>query len=189
MSAGVRGSGRRSGQRAESLVRLPLRNAQRQACWLPRFKKKAGALASFRLRNKHPKGGQPAIRVGENNRPRSITLPGIGQIGVHDDTRRLRRVLANGRAKVLFATASHCAGRWWVSLNVEATDLHPAHQHPVRCPNDDVGGWVGVDRGLSAFLVAARADGAGVARVTPCQRHEPTTPEKGGAETVIRHAL
>jgi putative transposase len=136
----------------------------------PRFKKKTGALASFRLRNKHPKGGQPAIRVGENNRPRSITLPGIGQIRVHDDTRRLRRMLAKGRAKILFATTSYCAGRWWVSLNVEATDLHPARQHPVRYPNDDVGGWVGVDRGLSAFLVAARADGAELARVHDAPR-------------------
>jgi putative transposase len=47
----------------------------------PRFKKKTGALASFRLRNKHPMGRQEAIRVGDHNRPRSITLPGIGQIG------------------------------------------------------------------------------------------------------------
>jgi hypothetical protein len=29
--------------------------------------------------------------VGDCNRPRSITLPGIGQIGVHDDTRRLQQ--------------------------------------------------------------------------------------------------
>jgi putative transposase len=75
----------------------------------PRFKKKTGALASFRLRNKHPMGRQEAIRVGDHNRPRSITLPGIGQIGVHDDTRRLRRMLIKGRAKILFATVSHRA--------------------------------------------------------------------------------
>ena len=40
----------------------------------------------------------------------------------------------------------------------------PARQHPSR-DRDDASGWVGVDRGLSAFLVAARADGAEVARV------------------------
>ncbi len=131
----------------------------------PRFKKKTGVAPSFRLRNKHPKGRPPAIRVGENNRPRSITLPGIGQVGVHDDTRRLRRMLAKDRAKILFATITHHAGRWWLSLNVEAADLHPAHIHPVRDPADD-GGWVGVDRGLSAFMVAARADGTEVARIT-----------------------
>ena len=32
--------------------------------------------------------------------------------------------------------------------------LHPAHQHPAPRPGDD-GGWIGVDRGLSVFLVAA----------------------------------
>jgi putative transposase len=105
----------------------------------PRFKKKTGVARSFRLRNKHPKGRPPAIRVGENNRPRSITLPGIGQVGVHDDTRRLRRMLSKDRAKILFATITHHAGRWWLSLNVEAADLHPAHIHPVRDPVDDGG--------------------------------------------------
>jgi putative transposase len=131
----------------------------------PRFKKKTGAVRSFRLRNKHPKDKPPAIRVGDHNRRRSITLPGIGQIGVHDDTRRLRRMLTKNRAKILFATITHHAGRWWVSLNVEADDLHPAHQHPLR-PDSDRGGWVGIDRGLSAFLVAARADGVEVDRIT-----------------------
>src|ERR1700676_3664360 len=76
----------------------------------PRFKKKTGAAPSFRLRNKHPKGRPAAIRVGDNNRPRSITLPGIGQIGVYDDTRRLRRMLAKGRAKICFATITHHGG-------------------------------------------------------------------------------
>jgi putative transposase len=131
----------------------------------PRFKKKTGAVASFRLRNKHSKDGPPAIRVGHDNRPRSITLPGIGQIGVHDDTRRLRRMLAKGRAKICLATITHHGGRWWVSLNIEAADLHPARRHPPRAEGDHRG-WVGVDRGLSAYLVAATADGGEVARVT-----------------------
>jgi putative transposase len=130
----------------------------------PRFKKKTAAVASFRLRNKHSKGRTSAIRVGDDDRPRSVILPGIGQIGVADDTRRLRRMVAKGRAKILFATVSHHAGRWWVSLNVEAADLHPAHQHRPRDPADD-GGWVGLDRGLSAFVVAADADGREVTRI------------------------
>jgi putative transposase len=74
-------------------------------------------------------------------------------------------MLAKGRAKILFATVSQYAGRWWVSLNVEAANLHQAHQHPARDPSDG-GGWIGVDRGLSAFLVAASADGEEVARIT-----------------------
>jgi putative transposase len=131
----------------------------------PRFKKKTGVVPSFRLRNKHPKGRPPAIRVGDNNQPRSITLPGIGQIGVHDNTRRLRYMLAKKRAKICFATVSHRCGRWWVSLNVQAADLHSAHHHAPRDPADD-GGWVGLDGGLLAFVVAADSDGREVARIT-----------------------
>jgi putative transposase len=130
----------------------------------PRFKRRTGSLLSFRLRNKHSKSRSSAIRLGDNNRPRSVTLPGIGQIKVRDDTRRLRRMLDHGRAKICYATVTHRCGRWWVSLNVEAADLHPARQHPLRPDNDRVG-WVGVDRGLSTFLVAARADGTEVARI------------------------
>ena len=135
----------------------------------PRFKKKTTVAASFRLRNKHSKHRQPMIRIGDQDHPRSITLPGIGQIGVRDDTRRLRRMLAKGRAKILFATISHQAGRWWASLNVEASDLHPTYKHTPRDPSDD-GGWVGLDRGLSAFVVAADADGNEVARVRDAPR-------------------
>jgi putative transposase len=127
-----------------------------------RFKKKTGESPSFRLRNKHPDGRPAAIRVGENG-PRSVRLPGIGSIRVHDDTRRLRRMLAKDRAKILFATISRHGGRWWISLNVQAADLHIEHQHRTR--PEDGGGWVGVDRGLSAFLVAAAVDGTEVARI------------------------
>jgi putative transposase len=127
----------------------------------PRFKKKTGDIPSFRLRNKHRRGKPPAIRVGDNGRARSVTLPGIGCIGVHDDTRRLRRMLATDRAKICFATVSQHGGRWWVALNIEAADLHPDHQHR---PHDE-GGWVGIDRGLSAFVVAACVDGTEVARI------------------------
>ncbi|MFZ0905705.1 MAG: RNA-guided endonuclease TnpB family protein [Mycobacterium sp.] len=149
---------------AEGLVGFALRQAQRPARRVPRFKKKTAAVPSFRLRNRHPRGGRPAIRVGDNGRSRSITLPGIGQIAVHDDTRRLRRMLAKGRAKILFATVSHHADRWWVSINVEAADLHVAHRHVPRgeARHSD---WVGIDRGLSAFLVAATSDGTEVARI------------------------
>jgi putative transposase len=128
----------------------------------PRFKKKTGDIPSFRLRNKHAKGKPAAIRVGDNGL-RSVRLPSIGTFRVHDDTRRLRRMLATNRAKILFATMSHHGGRWWISLNVEAADLHPAQQH--RTQPDDGGGWVGVDRGLAAFLVAATNDGTEVTRM------------------------
>ena len=76
-------------------------------------------------------------------------------------------MIAKNRARILFATLTRHAGRWWVSVNVEASDLHRCHQHPAR-NRQDRGGWVGVDRGLSAFLVAADADGTEVARVRRC---------------------
>jgi putative transposase len=129
----------------------------------PRFKKKSGVAPSFRLRNNHRKGGRSAIRVGDDGSPRSVILPGLGAIGVHDDTRRLRRMLAKGRAKVLFATVSQHAGRWFACLNVEAAELHPVHRHAAEA--DDCRDWIGVDRGLSTFVVAAAANGAEVARV------------------------
>ncbi|MEV6555328.1 RNA-guided endonuclease TnpB family protein [Nocardia sp. NPDC051756] len=130
----------------------------------PRFKKKATTGRSFRLRNKGSQGRRVSIRVGDNGCARSVALPGIGPVRVHDDTRRLRRMLGSGRARILFATISQRAGRWWVSLNVEAAELHPRMCHPTREVSDR-GGWVGVDRGLSSFLVAATGGGREVARI------------------------
>ncbi|MGF0314462.1 RNA-guided endonuclease InsQ/TnpB family protein [Nocardia fluminea] len=129
----------------------------------PRFKRKGRGLPSFRVRNKSPR--KPTIRVGDGQRPRSVTVPGLGVIAVRDDTRRLRRLLGSGRANVLFATISQRAGRWWISINVEAADMHPAMQHAPR-PQGDSGGWVGVDRGLSAFAVSAAGDGTACERFT-----------------------
>src|SRR5262249_3825829 len=58
------------------------------------------------------------------------------------------------------------AGRWWVSLNVEAADLHPSHRHSQ--PDESTAReWIGIDRGLLTFLVAATSDGQEVARVRP----------------------
>ena len=83
---------------------------------------------------------------------------------IRDDTCRLRHMLAKDRAKVLSATVIQQGGRWWVALNVAAADLHPSLRHPARTDSDR-GGWVGLDRGLAAFVVAASADGHEVARI------------------------
>ena len=131
----------------------------------PRFKKKSTAKLSFRLRNKYRKGAPAAIRVGGQDRPRSITMPSIGRIAVYDDTRALRRMLSTGRATICSSSVSYSGRRWWVSLNVAASDLHPARQHSPR-PSGDLDGWVGVDRGLRSFLVAADTDGVEQARIT-----------------------
>lgn len=156
----------------------------------PAFKKRTTARTSFRMRNQFPKRGKPAIRVGEGG-PRTVRLPRIGTLRVREDTRRLRRMIEKGRARVLFATVSRGQGRWWVSLNVEAMDLHPARQHPVR---DAASPWVGVDLGLTTFAVAARSDRTEVDRIddwpralarTARQRrrlHKAVTRKKGGSQ-------
>jgi putative transposase len=137
----------------------------------PRRKKKGRCRETFRLRNNNNR-----IRVGDRY-PRSVTLPRIGTVRVHDDTRRLRRLLRlvqrndpdTGQpvraphAKILFATVGRRGGRWYVSLNVHAPDLHPSRRHPPR-RDQDHGGWVGLDRGLVALVVAATADGTEVGR-------------------------
>jgi putative transposase len=138
----------------------------------PKRKKKGCRRDSFRLRNK-----DNGIRVGRGH-PRSVTLPRIGTIRVHDNTRSLRRLLRPvvhvepdtgqpvvvPRAKVLFATVSRHGDRWYVSLNVHAPDLHEERRHLPRSDRDH-SGWVGLDRGLAAFVVAATANGIEVGRI------------------------
>jgi putative transposase len=142
----------------------------------PKRKRKGRCRDSFRLRNKRQKGGGHLIRVGEGH-PRTVTLPRIGTVRVHDDTRRLRRLLRpveqvhpesgertlDSRAKILYATISRHGTRWYVSLNLQAPDLHPARRHP-RPSGGRHGGWVGIDRGLGVFAVAATAEGVEVGR-------------------------
>ncbi|WP_373048304.1 RNA-guided endonuclease InsQ/TnpB family protein [Vulgatibacter sp.] len=72
----------------------------------------------------------------------------------------MRRMIAKGRAKLLFATISHqIGGRWIVSLNLEAAALHPAQRH------DTVANPVGIDRGLTTFAVLADATGRELERI------------------------
>jgi putative transposase len=162
--------------RACAAYRPASSETRRGRAGFPRWKRKGRCRDSFRLRNKHSKSGAMLVRVGEGH-PRSVTLPTIGTVRVHDDTRRLRRLLrpvahldpATGqsvvapRAKVLFATISRHGSRWYVSLNVQASDLHAERRHRPH-PADDHVGFVGVDRGLAAFAVAATADGTEVGR-------------------------
>jgi putative transposase len=128
----------------------------------PRFKGKARSRPSFRVRQK-TSGGRGCIRVGEDGGARSVTLPRIGVLRVREDTRRLRRMLRAGRAGIAFATVSYQAGRWTVALTLNAADLHPAAGHSSR--RGGTTGWVGVDRGLGAYVVAACAMGREVVRV------------------------
>ncbi|MCP2322220.1 putative transposase [Hamadaea flava] len=132
----------------------------------PRFKRKSATVVSFRIRNKTT-AGKATIRVGDVDAgPRTISLPKIGILRVREDTRRLRRMLRNGRATIRYVTVSHRAGRWTISVTVQAADLHPARRHPAPAAGDQQG-WVGVDRGLTALVVAADRTGREVVRVDP----------------------
>jgi hypothetical protein len=151
-------------------------NRQGRRVGFPRYKRKGRRHDSFRLRNKKAEGGSFSIRVGEGS-PRSVILPGIGTLRVHDDTRRLRRLLrpveqldpmigepvVSPRARILFATVRRHGSRWYVCLNMQAPDLHPRRRHQPRSDMDR-SGFVGVDRGLAAFAVVATADGTEIGR-------------------------
>jgi putative transposase len=127
---------------------------------MPRFKKKQTARRSFRLRNKGA-GTKSAIRLGEEG-ARSVRLPKLGTIAIRECTRKLRRMLDRGRAKIWFATVSQRAfGHWRVTLNVEAAAFHPEQRHePNQHPRA-----VGIDRGLSTFFVLADRDGQELERL------------------------
>jgi len=126
----------------------------------PRFKRKATARQSFRLRNKGS-GTAVAIRVGEGEQARMVRLPKLGSVRVRESTRRLRRMLRKGRAKILFATVStREGGSWRVSLNVQASPLHIERRagRGEALP-------VGIDRGLKTFAVLADAAGKELERI------------------------
>ena len=159
---------------AYSHSRSGSRKGQRMG--FPRRKRKGRCRDSFRLRNNKGKGGTSRIRIGEVC-PRSVALPRIGTVRVHDDTRRLRRLLrpvaqtdpdtgepvVAPRANVLSATVSRHGARWYVSLNLQAPDFHAKRRHQLR-RGDSPPGFVGVDRGLALFAVAATSDGTEVGR-------------------------
>jgi putative transposase len=125
----------------------------------PTFKKRGRAKESFRIRNK-----KNDVRIDTDR----IRLPRLGALQVWESTRRLRRLLRPGsdgqaRAKVLFATVSETAGRWYLRINVEAAAFHRAEQHPTQAAAAPA---MGMDRGLHAFAVGAMATGEEVLRET-----------------------
>jgi putative transposase len=75
----------------------------------------------------------------------TVTLPRLGTIRTHESTRKLDRRLRNGTARILSATVSRTAGRWFVSFQVEAQRAVPdRHQRPRSA--------VGVDLGVTTLL-------------------------------------
>ncbi|TVZ06898.1 transposase [Trebonia kvetii] len=77
----------------------------------------------------------------------TVTLPRLGVIRTHESTRKLARRLEDGTARILSATVSRTAQRWFVSFTVEVDRAVPArHARP--------GTAAGVDLGVKALLTA-----------------------------------
>ncbi|GAA1412369.1 IS607 family element RNA-guided endonuclease TnpB [Catellatospora coxensis] len=119
----------------------------------PRRKSKRGARLSCRFTT-------GAIRVEPDRR--HVTLPRLGTIRTHENTRKLQRRLAAGTARILSATVSLARGRWFVSFQVEV--IRDA-RNPARQP-DTV---VGVDLGVKHLAVLA--DNTGTIRYVPNPGH------------------
>jgi putative transposase len=79
---------------------------------------------------------------------RHVQLPRIGKVKSKEPTNKLLKLLEEGRARILSATVSREADRFYVSLTCEVERPDPKPKEVKR--EDDV---VGVDLGLSSFAV------------------------------------
>ncbi|MFC9895402.1 IS607 family element RNA-guided endonuclease TnpB [Nocardia sp. NPDC127579] len=92
-----------------------------------------------------------------------VRLPRVGRIKTHESTRKLRRRVEAGTARVLSATlAQDSAGRWHVAFQTIVRRGTEA-----RCRAEDAAPVVGVDVGVKAdsLLVVATPDGRELGRV------------------------
>jgi putative transposase len=97
-----------------------------------------------------------AIRVEPDRR--HVTLPRIGCVRVHENTRRLQRLLAQGRARILAVTVSRRGGRLIAAFRVLV-------QRPQRPGVADPDSRVGVDVGVRVLATVADSRGEVIERV------------------------
>jgi putative transposase len=107
----------------------------------PRFKKRGRCRDSFRF-------GAGVMRCGGT----TVTLPRLGTIRTHESTRKLARRLENGTARILSATVTRTAQRWYVSFAVEVDRAIP-ERHPRP------GSAIGVDLGVKTLLTGVDDQG------------------------------
>ncbi len=95
--------------------------------------------------------------------PRHVKLPRIGKVRTKERTDKLLALLQAGKARILSATISREADRWFVSLTcvVERPDPEPRE---ARNPED----IVGVDLGLESFITLS--DGTKVEAPKPLKK-------------------
>lgn len=100
----------------------------------PKFKKRGKSRDSFRF-------GAGVMRCSGN----TVTLPRLGTIRTHEDTGKLASKLADGSARILSATVSRRAQRWFVSFTVEVE-----REVPERRARP--GSAIGIDLGVKTLL-------------------------------------
>ncbi|HEY2305750.1 MAG TPA: IS607 family element RNA-guided endonuclease TnpB [Streptosporangiaceae bacterium] len=125
------------------------RNGQRAGRRLgfPRFKKRGRCRDSFRF-------GTGVMRCTG----KTVTLPRLGTIATHESTRKLARRLYNGTARILSATVSRTAQRWFVSFTVEVERAVPGR-------SGRPGSAIGVDLGIKTLLTGV--DDTGTVIIVP----------------------
>ncbi len=107
----------------------------------PRFKKRGRCRDSFRF-------GTGVMRCTG----KTVTLPRLGTIATHESTRKLARRLDNRTARILSATVSRTAQRWFVSFTVEVERAVPGQ--PGRpCTA------IGIDLGIKTLLTGVDETG------------------------------
>ena len=102
----------------------------------PRFKKRGKCRDSFRF-------GAGVMRCEGT----TVTLSRLGTLRTHESTEELASLVRAGRARILSATVSRTAQRWFVSFAVEVErDVPEAHARP--------GTAIGIDLGVKTLLTA-----------------------------------
>jgi putative transposase len=112
----------------------------------PKAKKRGKCKDSFRF-------GAGTMRCAGT----TVTLPRLGTIRTHESTRKLARRLENGTARILSATVTRTAQRWFVSFTVEVERATPEH-------HARPGSTIGVDLGVRTLLTGVD-DAGNVVRV------------------------
>ena len=107
----------------------------------PRFKKRGKCRDSFRLT------GDRISCFGK-----TVTLTRIGTVATHESTRKLACRLGNGTARILSASVSRTAQRWFVSFTVVVDrSVPPCHSRP--------GSAIGIDLGVKTLLTGVDVTG------------------------------
>jgi putative transposase len=99
----------------------------------PKFKKRGKCRDSIRLTG--------AVHCGRG----CVTLPRLGKVRIHESGGKLARRLENGSARIMSATVSRAAQRWFVSFAIEGErDVPERHTLP--------GSAVGIDFGVRTLF-------------------------------------